>query len=318
VLRAHARKCGHDPVGEKQAGQGRTERSYPEDTGAPADAARHRFAAARARAYFWPGAPSCRIVLTAIAVALLSACGSGPEASAPEAEPPATTQATEQEAGLTPATAGLTIDDPGPGEVLEAFVDAAAAGDLEAIWTLLSPASQERLGPTTEDFAERFGTGFQEGLGTFGGTPYEVVLSRRDELGWGVAGIAGIRTREGEEEFAAYGAAFRRDGDRWLLELGAPIELARLPDPPAGTLQVEMSADEALEAAGLWLDGEPLPAHLEGRRRDFVVEAQLPAGAAATAVVVAFARTAAGATGGAFPLFDTAGGDDTGPPDVTA
>jgi hypothetical protein len=57
VLRsAPGRTYGHDPGGEKQADQGRRERSYPEDTGASEDAGRRRFAAAKARAYVRPGA----------------------------------------------------------------------------------------------------------------------------------------------------------------------------------------------------------------------------------------------------------------------
>jgi hypothetical protein len=258
-----------------------------------------------------------RIALVAVAVLLLAGCGS----ESPEAEPPATTQTTEEggESDVTAATAGLTIDDPGPGEALQTFVEAAAAGNSEAIWLLLTPESQERLGPTLAEFAERFGNDFQEGVGTFSGSPYGVAISRRDEEGWGVAAIAGNRVREGEEEFATYGAAVRLDGDRWLLELGAPIELTRLVDAPPGVIQVEMSADDAIEAAGLWLDGEPLLAHVEGRRGDFVVEAELPPDASGTSVVVTFARTATAAGAGAFPLVpNPEGGGATTDGDVTA
>jgi hypothetical protein len=251
------------------------------------------------------------IALVGLALGILTACGSGSD----EAEPPSTTQATQtdQQEDVTPATAGLTIDDPGPGEALQAFVDAAAGGNPEAVWLLLTPESQERLGPTFAQFTERFGSGFREGVGTFAGSPYGVVISRRDEEGWGVAAIAGNRVREGEPEFATYGAAFRLEGDRWLLELGAPIELTRLVDAPPGVLQVEMSADAVIEAGGLWLDGEPLLAHVEGRRGDFVVEAELPPDASGTSVVVAFARTADTANAGAFPLVPNPedGGADT-------
>jgi hypothetical protein len=252
--------------------------------------------------------------LIGLALVMLPACGS----ESPGAEPPATTAATQEE-DVTPATAGLTIDDPGPGQALEAFVEAAATGNPEAVWLLLTPESQERLGPTLAEFTERFGSGFREGVGTFAGTPYGTVLSRRDEEGWGVAAIAGNRVREGEQEFAAYGAALRLNGDRWLLELGAPIELTRLVDAPPGVIQVEMSANEVIEAAGLWLDGEPLPAHVEGQRGDFVVEAELPPGASGTSVVVTFARIETAANAGAFPLVaDPEGGSTTTTGDVTA
>jgi hypothetical protein len=247
---------------------------------------------------------------------LLAACGSG----SPEAEPPGTTQTsgTAEEQELTPATAGLTIDDPGPGEALQAFVEAAAGGNPEAVWLLLTPESQERLGPTLAQFAERFGNDFQEGVGTFSGSPYGVAMSKRDEGGWGVAAIAGNRVREGNEEFAAYGAAFRLVGDQWLLELGAPIELTRLVDAPVGVIQVEMAADAVIEGAGLWVDGDALPARVEGRRADLVVEGELPPEASGTSVVVAFARTGDAASAGAFPLVPGAEDAGTSSGEVTA
>ena len=173
--------------------------------------------------------------------------------------------------------------------------------------------SRKQLGPTRADFARKYGEGFREGVGTFAGTPYETVISRRDDGGWGVAAIAGNRIRDGQEEFAAYGAAARHDGNRWLLELGAPLELKRLADAAPGTIAVEMSAGDPIEAAGLWIDGEALPADVEGQRDNFVVEGQLPGEPAADAVVVAFARTAAAASAGAFPLSPkTEPGADTG------
>jgi hypothetical protein len=256
------------------------------------------------------------VVLLALAAVLLAACGgSKSEQTAPPATtasaPPATTE-TSPQATATPATAGLTIDDPGPGDALSAFVEAAGAGDTDALWSLLTPLSQKQLGPTRADFARKYGKGFREGVGTFSGTPYEMVISRRDEGGWGVAAIAGNRVRDGKEEFATYGAAARQDGGKWLLELGAPLELTRLADAAPGTIAVEMSATDPMEAAGLWLDGEALPAHVEGRRARFVVAAQLPGEAAANAVVVAFARTADAASAGAFPLKQKAeAGTDT-------
>ncbi len=249
------------------------------------------------------------VVLLGLAALLLAGCGGS---QSEQAAPPATTETTPQEA-VTPATAGLTIDDPGPGDALRAFVEAAGAGDTDALWGLLTPLSRKQLGPTRADFARKYGEGFREGVGTFAGTPYEMVISRRDEDGWGVAAIAGNRVRDGQEEFAAYGAAARQDGNRWLLELGAPLELKRLADAAPGTIAVEMSAADPLEAAGLWLDGEALPAHVEGRRAHFVVAGQLPEGAADDAVVVAFARTGAAASAGAFPLNPkTEPGADTG------
>jgi len=249
------------------------------------------------------------VVLLGLAALLLAGCGGS---KSEQSAPAATTATAPQETG-TPATAGLTIDDPGPGDALRAFVEAAGSGDADALWGLLTPLSRKQLGPTRAAFARKYGKGFREGVGTFAGTPYQMVISKRDEGGWSVAAIAGNRVRDGQEEFASYGAAARKDGNKWLLELGAPLELKRLADAAPGTIAVEMSAGDPIEAAGLWLDGEALPAHVQGQRARFVVAGQLPGEPAADAVVVAFARTAAAASAGAFPLNPkTEPGTDTG------
>jgi hypothetical protein len=260
--------------------------------------------------------PLRAVVLLGLFALILTACGSKEPEATPA--PPVTTQATQPEEG-TLATAGLTINDPGPAEALEAFIAAAAAGDTEALWALLSPVSRQRLGPTEQEFARKFGDGFRDGVGSFAGTPYTVVLSARDEEGWGVAAIAGNRVRKGQEEFAAYGAAARLDGARWLLELGTPIELKRVLETPEGTLGVEMAANSVIEGAGLWLDGSPVTAQVEGAKSHFVVAGRLPAASSNESVVVAFARTADTAGAGAFPLRSRdESGADTGSSDFTA
>jgi hypothetical protein len=88
--------------------------------------------------------------------------------------------------------------------------------------------------------------------------------------GWGVAAVAGDRERNGAQEYATYAAALRWEGEVWKLELHAPVALKRIePEgtstseaPPRIVLQIE--AETAIEEAGLWLDGKPLPADAGG------------------------------------------------------
>ncbi len=176
------------------------------------------------------------------------------------------------------------------------------------MWQLLSTRSREQLGPTQAAFADEYAGEFQRGVGAFAGTPFETVLSVTTESGWGVAAIAGDRTRNGELEFAAYGAAFREEDGAWRIELGDPVRLAntapgRTTADPEPNVQVEIAADASVEEAGLWLDGEPLPGTVGGQG-DAVTVVATPAAPLASGwhVLVIFGRAGDAATAGATPF----------------
>ena len=77
---------------------------------------------------------------------------------------------------------------------------------------------------------------------------------------------------------------------------------------PAGTVDVEIEAGAPLEAAGLWVDGEPAQAVLQGTDLSHVlVHAEQVQTTAARPVGVVFARTSDQAQAGAFALDAPAG-----------
>jgi hypothetical protein len=203
-------------------------------------------------------------IIAALAL-VVAGCSGGKESAT---APGATTGSASQD---VPATTAASQLEPAPetAEVLARFVDAAGAGDVKAMWQLLSSTSKARLGPNRRDFRLEKASGFQRGLGSFSGTDYQVVLATETDSGWGVAAIAGERTRGGEEEFAAFGVALRREDGEWKLELGAPLVLRQVTPPRATTdvrppIEVGIEAEGAVDEAGLWLDGSALPATATG------------------------------------------------------
>ena len=243
------------------------------------------------------------LLLAALAVAP-GACGGNEQPAPFGAQPPSATA----EGETVPAPA--PTPEPQVGLMLSRFTQAAADGDTAALWELLSSESRQRLGPTIEDFAQELGPKFQGGLGAFAGTDYELVLAVEMPSGWGVAAIAGVRERDGREEFATYAAAFRRESGEWKIELGAPLDLIRV--KPEGTqtaearpdIVIRIDAATKIEEAGLWLDGEPLPA--KGRSADGreVVIAGQPDVALSPGnhVVVIFAESGDTANAGSMPV----------------
>ena len=253
------------------------------------------------------------VVLLGLAGLLLAACGGS---KSEQAAPPATTQTTQTtpRTAVTPATAGLTIDDPGPGDALRAFIEAAGAGDTDALWGLLTPVSRKQLGPTRADFARKYGQGFRDGVGTFAGTPYEMVISRRDDGGWGVAAIAGQpRSRR---PGGVRGLRRRRPAGRQPVapraRCAARAEAAR-PTPLRAPSRSRCPPATRSRPPGSGSTVRRCRRTSAGRRAHFVVAGRLPGEPAADAVVVAFARTGAAASAGAFPLSPkTEPGTDTG------
>jgi hypothetical protein len=211
-----------------------------------------------------------------------------------------------QRAGST-AAAGAPTADREVAEALRAFVEAAGNGDANSMWQLLSSESQAELGPTQEAFTRKLAPGFQTGVGSFAGTGYQVVLSATMPSGFGVAAIAGERVRQGKPEYAAFGAALRRQDGAWKLELGDAVELRNLEPASLETtdrnpqVAVRIRANTAVEEAGVWLDGAPLPATIRGTDgRDIIVGGR-PEQSLSTGwhVIVSFGRAGDLATAGA-------------------
>ena len=225
-------------------------------------------------------------------------------------------EATTASAATTAEASDQFEPDDAVGAALRRFVDAAAAGDATVMWRLLSARSREQLGPTQAEFAD-LAADLERGLGSFGGTPYRLVLSVRTASGWGVAAVAGGRIRSGEAEFAAYGAALRLEGGEWRIELGDPVDIVNN-EPPETTadrqprVQFELSADAPVEEAGLWLDGVPLPA-TAGGTADAVTLVATPESPLEPGwhVLVVFGRAGEAATAGATPFEVEAGAEPT-------
>ena len=196
--------------------------------------------------------------------------------------------------------------------VLADVVEAAGTGNDLVVWDLLTPASQERLGPNYDTFQIGPGRELEEGLGSFAGTPYEVLVASSVADGIAVVAIAGQREAEGQSELAGYAAVLRDDDGGWKLELGGPVLL--LPAfPGSGSLPAGVPAEIAVGAEApapldltlLWLDGEPLDAQLgapgDGTAGTITGRGAEPL-AAGPHVLVAFARAGTDAGAGAWVI----------------
>ena len=148
----------------------------------------------------------------------LSACGGGGSGEA-------TTH--QQAAGTT--TTSKPRDDPEVAGALDLFVQAAGRGDAETMWGLLSRQSRSLLGPTLAKFEQEYADGFEDGLGSFATTDYDVVLSQVTPSGWGIAAIAGDSNARRKERVRSV-CRPGRAGGRWL----APR--ARRPDQARAAL----------------------------------------------------------------------------------
>ena len=196
---------------------------------------------------------------------------------------------------------------PEAGAALTAFVEAAGRGDVEGMWALFSGPTQDRLGPTRSDFEKRVAHDFEEGVGSFAGTSYELVVAAEAGTGWAVAAIAGPRVAEGMPENGAYAVALRAEAGGWRLELGGPVVLT--PQIPGTGIvpaeRPELAVDVEVSAAPdalLWLDGVPLPGSalfggLEGSPVSGTFSGRFPGTlAAGPHTVVAFGRAGDEAT----------------------
>lgn len=241
-----------------------------------------------------------------------------PVTTAPTETPPTETAPTETApTGTEPsetATSTAVADPAGEAAaaVLDDVVEAVGSGNYLVVWELLTPASQERLGPNYDTFQIGPGRELEEGLGSFAGTPYEVLVASSVADGIAVVAIAGQREAEGQSGLAGYAAVLRNDGGGWKLELGGPVLL--LPAfPGSGSLPAGVPAEIAVGAEApapldltlLWLDGEPLDAQLgapgDGTAGTITGRGAEPL-AAGPHVLVAFARAGTDAGAGAWVI----------------
>lgn len=200
--------------------------------------------------------------------------------------------------------------EPAAGAALKLFVEAAGEGDVLQMWALLSGPTQRRFGGDSGTFADRFAREFEQGVGSFAGTDYQVVLTLRPAPRWAIAAIVGTRTDAGVKQSAAYAVALRREEGYWRLEVGGPVKLTPVVPSTgvkAGTtpqLGMEVKARMPIANAAVWIDGNPLPALAAGPDARTLLVAGPPDSplAAGTHIGFGFARAGDQASALAWPI----------------
>jgi len=194
--------------------------------------------------------------------------------------------------GGSDSTAPVRAPAPDPAATLRALIAAPPVPTR-----LLTPAS--RRVPESD---------LSEGVGSF---PDDApVASRAAGPGWAVAWTSADRVAEGQREFAAYAVALRRNGSRWLAEIGGPVTLRPL-GPDSGSavgsipqIAVEARAPHAIEDAALWIDGKPVDARSGGPSTRYISAYGAPAEPLDPGrhVAIAFARAGRTASAIAWPF----------------
>ena len=150
-----------------------------------------------------------------------------------------------------------TPDDPGR-EVLQALVSAAADGDAEAAWELLSEPSRKRTGPTLEEFERKAFPELRRQLAPFAEPPLPVEVSENLDGEFGIVALS-----RGPD---AYALPLRLEGDVWRVELPGPVRIEVLGPPPGSRgkfvnqIGVEKHGPGGAGLAVLYLDGVTLDA----------------------------------------------------------
>jgi hypothetical protein len=163
-----------------------------------------------------------------------------------------------QEAAPTTMVSARGIDAPELGARLREFASAAARGDDEAMFAMLTRPSQESL---EGSFAEA-ALDLEDGIGTIAGG--ELVMARRvGDVGF--AALVDERVVDDEREDYAYAVAFVREGGEWRIDFGAATVSALEPDPEEKTgarpeLRARVETAGPVGEALMWLDGEPVRA----------------------------------------------------------
>lgn len=161
-------------------------------------------------------------------------------------------------------------DDPAARETLDRFVQAAGEKDLPAMWNMLDETSQQRYGPTEEQFAAGSGNDLAVVLGSFArpGGKYEHVLSKKITDRWSLAAITGYVTLEGSQEWGSYAAVVDHQGDEDKISLAGTVTFNPVtPEPElvAGdtpSIATEISASEPVLTSLLWVDDTPIASEL--------------------------------------------------------
>ncbi len=155
------------------------------------------------------------------------------------------------------AATPTTPPDPGR-EVMSALVDAAADGDTETMWNLLSKPSQRRAGPTLEAFEQKAAPGLQRLLAPFAEGELQVEVSENLDGRLGLVAIS--------RGSSAYAVPLRREGDVWRVELPGPLRI-EVSGPPPGSrgkfvnqIGVETHGPGGAGLALLYIDGTTLDA----------------------------------------------------------
>lgn len=271
------------------------------------------------------GAPARRALLSAAASALvLAGCttgGSGGDPSEgavptaplgtipgeigtpPAAEPtpePSPERSTEPPPSTEPA--GGDSLSPEAAVFIRLFVEAAGRGQRQVLWDLLSPQTQERLGPTFAAFEQGVAAELEERVGELA-ADYGVLLAVETPAGFAVAAVGGLRGEQGEEQLGAFGFALRPVRDSFRAELGGPVEITPLvPESglvePGEELAFGVRAPGPIDEGALWVDGRPVVSNAFGQDPSQLVVAGPPPDPLVPGphVVIGFARSGDEAT----------------------
>lgn len=153
-----------------------------------------------------------------------------------------------------PATAGK---DQGR-EVVGALVDAAAAGNTQAMWDLLSRPSKRRFGPTEAAFAKGKARALRRQLAPFAGGKLPLQISQNIDDLFGLVVLS-----RGSQ---AYAVPLRHEGSDWRVELGGPLSISVSGPPPNSRgkfleqIGVETHGPQRSGVGLLYLDGVTLDA----------------------------------------------------------
>jgi hypothetical protein len=164
---------------------------------------------------------------------------------------------------------------PDPGrEVMQALVDAAAADDAKTAWELLSQPSQQREGPTLEDFEQNVFPELKRTLEPFTDAPLPVQVSENIDGEFGLVALS-----RGD---SAYAVPMRLEGNLWRVELAGPARIEIL-GPPAGSrgkfanqIGVEKHGPGGAGVAVLYLDGVTLDPRTSAGQNSATIFANFP------------------------------------------
>ena len=186
-----------------------------------------------------------RIVALALLASVLAGCGGGGGGKG-------TTSAV-----TLPAAPKTNSGDPGK-DAIGALVAAAHDGRADAMWSLISSATKQRLGPLAR-FRGHAARTLAEQLGSFG--RFRVIVSERITAEFGVVAIDGTRVVEGRREKDVYAAALRLEGSAWKFELASRVRVRAIgPDPGAhedvvAQVAAAVSGEGGVGSAVIYVDG---------------------------------------------------------------